>query len=103
MVWFVELWLLAPDDSEHSGIEVGACSSEEGRWLMVDMVMHCNVMGSSGSTCGGCRGCACEDAAMDDVEDNVNAEARWCSWTRDGHAVVDGLGVATGLGRHHGW
>jgi hypothetical protein len=38
-----------------------------------------DVTGSSGSAYGGCRGHAGRDTAIDDVEDNTNAEARWCS------------------------
>jgi hypothetical protein len=36
---------------------------------------------------------------MDDVEDNVNAEARCCSRMRGGHAVVDRLDAAMSFER----
>jgi hypothetical protein len=58
-----------------------------------------DVMGSSGSACGGCRGHAGRDAATDDVEDNVNAEAIWCSRMRGRRAVADGLSAAMSVER----
>ena len=86
-----------------SGLGVAAAKDEArsrgSRWTSTRWCSYVDVAGSSGSACGGCRGRARGDVATDDVEDNVNAGARWCSWTRGKRVVADRLGAAMSVER----
>ena len=66
-----------------SGLGVAATEDEAqsrcSRWTSMRRCSCVDVAGSLGSAYGGCHGRACGDVAMDDIEDNVNAGARWCS------------------------
>ena len=74
------------------GLGVAAAEDEAwsrgSRWTSTRWCSCVDVAGSSGSACGGCRGRAHGDAATDDIEDNVNVGARWCSRTRGRRAVA---------------
>ena len=88
-----------------TGLRLGVAVAEDKarsrglRWTSTRWCSYVDVVGSLGSACGGCRGCARGDAATDDVEDNANVGARWCSWTRGRRAVADRLGVAMSIER----
>ena len=83
-----------------TGSRLGVATAEDearsrgSRWTSTRWCSCVDIAGSSGSACGGCRGRARGDAATDDVEDNANVGARWCSRTRGRRAVVDRLGAA---------
>ena len=86
-----------------SGLGVAAAEDEVwsrgSRWTSMRWCSCVDIVGSSGSACGGYRGRARGDAATDDVEDNANAGARWCSWTRGRRAVADRLSAAMSIER----
>ena len=78
-----------------SGLGVATAEDEAwsrgSRWMSMRWCSCVDIMGSSGSACGGCRGRARGDAATDDVEDNATVGARWCSRTRGRCEVADRL------------
>jgi len=86
-----------------SGLGVAAAEDEArsrgSRWTSTRWCNCVDVAGSSGSACGGFRGCARGDAATDNVEDNANTGARWCSRTRGSRAVADRLSTAMSVER----
>ena len=87
------------------GSELGVAVAEDeawsrgSRWTSMRWCSCVVITGSSGSAYGGCRGRARRDVAMDDIEDNTNAGARWCSRTRGRRAVADKLSTAMSIER----
>ena len=66
-----------------SGLGVAMAEDEAqsrgSRWTSTRWCSYVDVVGSLGSAYGGCCGRARGDTATDDIEDNANAGARWCS------------------------